>query len=128
VGSKCITSRPVRWVDDPAQAPLELWGPAVRSHARFAPVGVNFNLASLDGRTLRLRTWEKGVERETLACGSGAIAAAFAARGRGAGEQLTVEPASGIPLEIGFDAESSRLTGDARVVYEGRLDAEALRY
>ena len=112
----------VVFVDDPSRAPLESWGPVVRHHARFAPEGVNLDLVRCEGARVVLRTWEKGVERETLACGSGAMAAAAAARSRGAGDRITVVPKSGIPMEVAFtDAGTVTLTGDARIVFEGRL-------
>ena len=120
------TAHFVCWVDDPARSPLERWGPAIRRHPHFAPAGTNFNLADRDGDRVRLRTWEKGVERETLACGSGAVATAAAARAEGAGERVQILPASGIPLEVRFEAGASWLIGDARVVFEGRLAAEAI--
>jgi diaminopimelate epimerase len=119
----------VVFVDDPSRAPLERWGPIVRRHPRFAPDGVNLDLVRCDGAQLVLRTWEKGVERETLACGSGAVAAAAAARSRGAGEIITVVPKSGIPLEVSFSAGGAvALTGDARIVFEGRLGPDGVRF
>ncbi len=117
----------VTFVPDPSRAPLERWGPLVRRHPLFAPAGTNVNVLHCAGALATLRTWEKGVERETLACGSGAVAAAAAARARGAGDRITVVPASGIPLEVAFDAAGAvTLTGDARFVFEGRLSPEAL--
>jgi len=133
---KCIEGRAifagtphvVSWVEEIECAPLERWGPAVRGHARFAPVGVNFNVVERAGDRVRIRTWEKGVERETLACGSGAIAAAAAARAAGAGDCITVIPASGIPLEVRFESSDEVvLTGDARVIFEGSVGDEATR-
>jgi len=88
----------VRALED---APLDRWGPAVRRHPAFGPEGVNLDLVQrLTGSRIRVRTWERGVEGETLACGSGAVAAAFAARLEGADEITTVVPASGIALEV----------------------------
>jgi diaminopimelate epimerase len=116
-------------VDDTDAAPLDRWGPAVRRHPRFAPQGVNVDVVRVgpDGR-VRLRTWEKGVERETLACGSGAVAAAALARLGGGGRRVEVRPASGIPLVVEFGADDRvGLSGDARLIFEGRLDAEATR-
>jgi diaminopimelate epimerase len=113
------------------EAPLERWGPPIRRHPRFAPAGTNVDLVALaaDG-TLELRTWERGVEGETLACGSGAVAAALAVRMRGGRERSRVLPASGIPLEVELPGpaqtpEAAILTGDARLVFEARLAAEA---
>lgn len=117
---------------DPATAPLERWGPAVRGHAIFGPRGTNLDVVGrcADG-AVTIRTWERGVERETLACGSGAVAAAFVARLGGAAERVSVIAASGARLEVDLPGppqapEEARLTGDARFVFEGRLDPEAL--
>jgi diaminopimelate epimerase len=122
----------VVFVDDPLRAPLERWGPALRRHERFGEAGVNVDVASRSGSPVHVRTWERGVEGETLACGSGAVAAAFAARRDGAGDRIAVLPASGIPLDVEFagpqDAPSSTaLTGDARILFEGRIGPEAVR-
>ena len=116
----------VTFVDSPERAPLERWGPLVRGHRRFGSAGVNLDVAGREPGRLKLRTWERGVERETLACGSGAIATAFAARLEGAPDRVVVVPASGIELEIDFDrAATVMLTGDARLIFEGRLTCRA---
>jgi diaminopimelate epimerase len=130
-GRRIHTGTPhfVTLVEDPAAAPLERWGPDVRHHPQFAPQGVNLDVVRIDGSHVQLRTWEKGVERETLACGSGAVAAALVARALGAGERVIVVPASGVALEVEFgEADGVALVGDARLVYEGRLDPGALSY
>jgi diaminopimelate epimerase len=117
----------VTFVDAPERVPLERWGPAVRRHPRFGREGVNFDVAHhAEGRKMAVRTWERGVERETLACGSGAVAAAFAAWLEGHTDPITIVPASGIPLEVGFgESGAVQLTGDARVIFEGRLGRES---
>ena len=84
-----------------------------------------------EGR-IHLRTWERGVEGETLACGSGAVAAAFAARQEGAAEELAVIPASGVRLRVSLPGpreqpQAAVVTGDARVIFEGTLGADAAR-
>jgi len=120
-------------VGDVAGAPLWRWGPQVRRHPRFGDEGTNLDVVTaVENGTLALRTWERGVEGETLACGSGAVAAAYAARLSGAAEPLQVIPASGVPLEIGFPGEpgaprAAMLHGDARFVFETELNDEALR-
>ena len=61
--------------------PLDTFGPFVRNHPLFAPDGANVDVVFADSaaRTLRIRTYERGVEAETLACGTGATAAALLA-------------------------------------------------
>ena len=70
----------VTFVDD-FDFDLEKTGKALRHHAAFQPYGVNLDFAKLtsDGAGIDLRVYEKGVEAETLACGTGAIATALAA-------------------------------------------------
>jgi diaminopimelate epimerase len=121
----------VVFVTSPATAPLERWGPAVRHHARFAPAGTNVDDAGIrpDGQ-IALRTWERGVEGETLACGSGAVAAAFVARLDGGPASRGIVPASGVPLEIRLPGpprspEEVVMTGDARMVFEATVSPEA---
>jgi diaminopimelate epimerase len=120
----------VLFVEDPARAPLERWGPVLRRHPVFGAPGTNVNLARVDGARVHLRTWERGVERETLCCGSGAVAAALAARLRGAGEILEVIPSGGIPVRVELPGpveapESAVLEGEARVLFRGEIDPEA---
>jgi len=120
----------VVFVEDPATAPLESWGPALRRHPVFGSAGANVNLAAVDGARVRLRTWERGVERETLCCGSGAVAAALAARLRGAPERLEVWPRGGIPVRVELPGsaatpEHAVLEGEARVLFRGEVDPEA---
>jgi diaminopimelate epimerase len=122
----------VVFLDGSDRVPLERWGAAVHRDPLFAPEGTNLDLVRrADDGGLMVRTWERGVDRETLACGSGAIAAAFAARAAGNDERVRVVPASGVPLEVAFPGPrgapvSAVLIGDARFVFEGRLHDEAL--
>ncbi len=126
----------VVFVDSPqtlAQFDVFSVGRALRYHARFAPAGTNANFVTvLDPSRLKIRTYERGVEDETLACGTGSIAAALIAAAQGfAHPPVHVETQSGETLVIHFqhDAEGFRevfLEGDARVVYEGVLWDETL--
>jgi len=114
-------------------APLKQWGPELCHHPRHGERGANVDLVAEAGPgRLALRTWERGVEGETLACGSGAVAAAFAA-GIRAGDvtrNWEVVPASGVLLEVSFEGPVERpdatlLVGDARFVFEAEVDPEA---
>jgi diaminopimelate epimerase len=112
--------------------PLERIGPSLRRHPELGPPGANVNLVESDERgRIHVRTWERGVENETLSCGTGAVAVAFAARLVGASETVVVVPRSGLILTVMFDGEPvrpafARLQGDARFVFEGSLDPEAI--
>jgi diaminopimelate epimerase len=110
--------------------PLDRWGSKLHRHPRFAPHGTNVDLARRrpDG-ALGVRTWERGVDGETLSCGTGAVAVAFAERLEGGADRVQVVPASGVPLRVTFDGpreapREATLEGDARLVFEGSLDPE----
>jgi diaminopimelate epimerase len=123
----------VVWTGSVARAPLESWGPRVRSHPAFGEAGTNLDLvARLEDGALAIRTWERGVEGETLACGSGALAAAHASRLEGGPQSVTVLPASGVPLTVSLpgpaaDPDLAILEGDARFIFEGVLGPDATR-
>src|SRR5690606_12937661 len=70
----------VRFVDDVARVDIRSEGAELRFHAAFQPKGANANFAQIEGDGLvRLRTYERGVEDETLACGTGITAAGIVA-------------------------------------------------
>lgn len=105
--------------------------PALRSHPRLGPEGANVHFAVVREGELWLRSFERGVEAETLACGSGAVAAARLALAEGwLAPPVTVRTASGRPLEMAPLAADPwgpvRLTGPAEPVAEGEVAAELL--
>jgi len=115
-------------VRDLAAAPLESWGPALRRAAVLGAAGANVDLVAWrDDGALGIRTWERGVEGETLSCGSGAVAAAAVAFFREGRREVRVVPRSGVPLVVQFPlAGSAILEGDARVVLEGSVGPESV--
>jgi diaminopimelate epimerase len=107
---------------------LARFGPALRRHPEMRE-GANANVVQVLGPSrLRVRTWERGVEAETLACGSGNVATAVTACAIGRVKApVALETRSGQTLRVDFrfEGEIARdvtLAGDARVVYEGTLD------
>lgn len=118
--------------EDLAAAPILEAGRPLRRHPHFGDAGTNVDfVAWRSDAALGIRTFEKGVEGETLSCGSGAVAAAFAARIDGAAAIVRVVPWSGVPLQVSFPGPVDRplaavLEGDARVVFEGSLNPEAV--
>ena len=69
----------VKFVPDTAKVDVAKTGRKLRSDTRFAPEGVNVNFVHEQFGVLNVRTFEKGVEAETLACGTGVVATAIAA-------------------------------------------------
>ena len=123
----------VIFVDDVEAVDVHRLGRAIRFHPMFAPAGTNANFVEIDGPTrLTIRTYERGVEGETLACGTGAVAAALLAGFLGkARSAVTLKTRGGPPLKVGFALDGGavsrvELTGEARLVYEGALGPEAL--
>ncbi len=116
---------------DLSKMDIERLGPLVRHHPAM-PEGANANFVrgGKDNR-IQVRTWERGVEGETLSCGSGVVAAAIVAGRQGlAVSPVVCETKSGVDLTVEFSDEkdnftSVRLTGDAREVYAGELLEEA---
>lgn len=103
-------------------------GPKIRRHPRFSPKGANVNFASLDTEGfVSVRTYERGVEEETLACGTGAAAVAIAAAKKYALENpITVRPRSGEELKFYLakeNGEISRITmnGPANFIFHGEI-------
>jgi len=121
-------------VADLDAAPVTGWGRAVRLHPLFAPAGTNVNFIRVEGpQTLRIRTYERGVEDETLACGTGAGASALiAARLGQVVSPVTVHTRGGEALTIYFTPHGETfsevyLEGDALVVYQGELWVDELK-
>lgn len=110
---------------------VERWGKALRSHPHFEPTGTNVDFVAVrDPHNLAVRTYERGVEEETLACGTGAVAAALVAGKRGQVQSpVQVTTSGGEILSVHFSGHGDRfsevcLEGEARVVYEGRFPEE----
>lgn len=107
---------------------LAYLGPAIRYHSQFSPRGTNVNLASIGDRgELSIRTYERGVEDETLACGTGAAAVALAAAKRySLNSPIIVQTHSGEKLEFHLKhnrdrVEEMTMRGPANFVYRGEF-------
>ncbi|MEI8039717.1 MAG: diaminopimelate epimerase, partial [Verrucomicrobiota bacterium] len=102
----------------------------IRQHPAFAPAGTNANFATvLQPGHLEIRTYERGVEDETLACGTGMVACALIHHLlTGAPSPIQVDVAGGDTLRIGFKKSGDQafhhvtLTGPADFVFEGEID------
>jgi diaminopimelate epimerase len=101
-------------------------GRHLRYHSEFEPAGTNVNFAIIrDRHNIAIRTYERGVENETLACGTGSIAASIVAAHKKLVEPpVSVRTAGGELLTIDFEltdngARKVALRGGARIVYRG---------
>lgn len=119
---------------DKDEAPVKKWGRKVRFHELFEPEGTNANFVKVlpDGR-LKVRTYERGVEDETMACGTGAVASAlYGAMLKGMESPVEVVTSGEEILTVLFDlhdgpvAENVYMQGPARLICAGNLSAEAL--
>ncbi|MFI0347519.1 MAG: diaminopimelate epimerase [Chthoniobacterales bacterium] len=117
------------FVKDIELAPVIEVGRQLRHHSHFSPAGTNVNFVQiLESRSLLIRTYERGVEDETLACGTGIVAAALIYHliSRIPGP-ISVLARGGDRLEVDFDSSSITqvtLTGPADFVFEGNIDLE----
>ncbi len=107
-------------------------GREIRRHPNFAPAGTNANFVKrAKGNSIEIRTYERGVEDETLACGTGAIASAIISASQfNMASPIDIRTRSGAYLTIHFDTSEGRFSniymeGDARIIYTGELQPEA---
>jgi diaminopimelate epimerase len=119
----------VLFVPDADQAMVQQLGPEIRRHPHFAPKGTNVNFVQVLGpNRIRVRTFERGVEGETLACGTGVTASALvSSRVHKFTSPVKVQVQGGDELEVGFEAKNSGftdvcLTGPAQFVFEGTME------
>jgi len=110
------------------------WGRKIRNHQHFQSKGTNANFAAvLDRHKIKVRTYERGVEDETLACGTGAVATVLAAAERGLVDSpVDTIVQSGETLRIYFTRKDDRfceiyLEGKVKIVYQGFLFEETYR-
>lgn len=107
-------------------------GREIRNHPDFAPAGTNVNfICRRNPDSIAIRTYERGVEDETLACGTGSIAGALVSACKfNMVSPIHVQTRSGEYLTIFFNQNDGRFTdiymqGDARVIYQGNLQRDA---
>jgi diaminopimelate epimerase len=109
-------------------------GRAIRTHSDLtSDGGANVNFVSVrDAHAIDVRTYERGVEAETLSCGSGIVASAVTSAMFGkVTSPVSVLTRSGITLDVSFvmkdgHADEVRLRGDARVIYRATITPETL--
>jgi diaminopimelate epimerase len=113
------------WPGDLDEAPVVSLGEPLRHHPAFGPGGTNVSFVRfVDSRRLAIRTYERGVEDETLSCGTAVVAAAALGLALGRlGGPVTAATRGGFDLTVDLDPGSGRFTlaGDARIVAAGEL-------
>jgi len=120
----------VVFTEDPNKIDVLNLGRKIRYSREFAPKGSNVNFISYQDNIIKMRTYERGVENETLSCGTGAVAAAIATEylnniGKSIYEVET--PGSVSPLKVTFKRtgqdqfQEIYLEGEAKMVFEGKI-------
>jgi diaminopimelate epimerase len=119
----------VVFVENLEAVEVQKLGAALRYHPHFAPKGTNANFVKqLGPQSIAIRTYERGVEDETLACGTGMVACALIFHElTGAASPVQVKVRGGDTLEIGFEQsgdtyQNVTLTGPADFTFEGQTE------
>jgi diaminopimelate epimerase len=121
-------------VGDPATVDLARWGPVLRRHPALGAAGANIDWVDTEATAgaFRLRTFERGVEAETLACGTGAAAAAVVLCRLGlAASPVSLLTQGGDRLRVKVEDDgqvrSLELSGPARTVFQGEVAIEEVK-
>ena len=119
----------VHFVEDLDSIDVKNIGSHLRNHGEFSPEGTNADFVKVVGKNrIQVRTYERGVEDETLACGTGSVASALiSADAEKMESPITVETRSGEKLKVYFDKVEGNfknvyLEGKAELVYEGVIN------
>ncbi|MFI0434432.1 MAG: diaminopimelate epimerase [Parachlamydiaceae bacterium] len=122
----------ILFTEDIENIKIKELGHYIRHHSLWSPEGTNLTIAQKTKKNnLTVRTYERGVEGETLACGTGATAAALAAAHHyNMKAPITVQTRLGDELTIGFIFENQKfseitLTGPAHPIFTGEIELEA---
>lgn len=114
-------------VDDIDDVPVKKIGREIRYNESFAPEGTNVNFIETTGKKIFIRTYERGVEDETYACGTGAVAAAIIGNIKfGVKPPISLHTKGGDELVVDFIADGSdyknvSLTGPVKKVFIGEI-------
>lgn len=115
----------IKWEDSVSNVDVFRVGRAIRNQDEFQPQGINVNFVERLQSSIRVRTYERGVEDETLSCGTGVTAAAIAVTESKTGKFIIPVETPGGKLEVSFEKDSAAtaknvvLKGAAVFVFEG---------
>ena len=119
----------VIFVPDVEKTLINVTGSEIRYHKHFAPKGTNANFVQILGPNhIRVRTYERGVEGETLACGTGVTASSLiTSKIHNFKSPIKVQVQGGDELEVSFDTNGDQfsnvcLTGPGEFVFEGKIE------
>jgi len=119
----------IHFVNDVDKVDVKNLGSHIRHHGEFSPEGTNADFVEITGKnSIKIRTYERGVEDETLACGTGAVASAvISAEAEKMSSPVTVGTRSGEELKvyfkmIGGEFKEVYLEGKAKLVYGGIIN------
>ncbi len=119
----------VKWVEDINTVDVYAEGKAIRNEEHFQPKGINVNFVQVtDNGEINVRTYERGVEDETLSCGTGVTASAIATVKNKTGNFNTSINTPGGKLAVSFTKPTSDsatdvvLTGPTQLVFEGDIE------
>ena len=116
----------IRFMDDLNHLDVFTEGRKIRYNNQYSEKGINVNFVSRDNDGIRVRTYERGVENETLSCGTGVTASAIAAS-NGIGQQHVFINVEGGKLEVAFNRIDEQhcndiwLIGPATFVFSGKI-------
>ena len=119
----------IRFVEDLNSVNVHTEGRNIRYNETYAAEGINVNFVSKSTDGIRIRTYERGVEDETLSCGTGATAAALASTSKAGLHEIPVAVEGG-QLSIRFNrineisADNIWLIGPATFVFEGMINID----
>lgn len=118
------------FVSDLKNIDVQNLGNKIRYHEYFSPLGTNVNFCKvLNNNSIEIRTYERGVEAETLACGTGALAAAVISKEKNlANYPINVKTSGGGSIKISYENEGYYIEAEARLVYKGFFNREAFIY
>jgi len=113
----------VIFVKDTENVDVAALGRKIRRHRMFAPAGTNVNFVKVLGKhKISVRTYERGVEDETLACGTGAVASAvISILKKFAVSPLSAATRGGEILRVYYDGKTAYLEGKVEVTFEGKI-------
>jgi diaminopimelate epimerase len=118
----------IQWEKPDRKTDVFAEGKRIRNSARFAEKGINVNFVEVNAKHLAISTYERGVEAETLSCGTGVTAAALAASGNELKHYETKVVTKGGSLTVKFNKTGRTnfnhiwLCGPARFVFAGTID------